>query len=542
MELRTTTEISLTWGAGILAALLAFGMPVSYFLTDFQRGVGGMEAMSEGVADTVNSKIVQSPETWTLETARFTALLQTVRAEWERARDEAHALRLLSMDGDVVASAGTRLRWPVVTFSQPVYDFGQTVGRVEISQSFHHLAMRTLKVAAGGLVLGLIVFFPLRLLPLRALQRTTRALTRERARAEVILNYIGEGVLVIARDETVDYLNPAGARLLQQNPDDVLTLPQEQVFRLKDDHWQNGAQAREGIMLRPDGSELAVEYVVAGIREDEKITGHVIAIRDISKRVQAAQALAKKTAELERSNADLQRFAYVASHDLQQPLRTVVSYAQLLRKRYAGQLGPEGNKYIEYAVDGAQRMSLLIHDLLEFSRVQAQAESRRLIQVEVCLTAVLASLRTLIDETDTQITYDPQPTVFANERQLARLFQNLIGNAIKFCHEQRPEVHISAQRQGDFWIFSVQDNGIGIESAYFEQIFVIFQRLHTRETYDGTGIGLAVCKRIVEAHGGEIWVESEVGKGSRFFFSLPALPEIDGAKNLKPTQESDLLV
>jgi light-regulated signal transduction histidine kinase (bacteriophytochrome) len=234
-------------------------------------------------------------------------------------------------------------------------------------------------------------------------------------------------------------------------------------------------------------------------------------------------ALRQKTEELARSNEDLQQFAYVASHDLQEPLRMVTSYVQLLAKRYGGKLDVDANEFIDFAVDGAIRMRKLINDLLTYSRVGMQGKELSATDSEEVLAESVNDLKVTIEENGALVTHDPLPTVMADRPQLGQLFQNLIGNAIKFRRDEPPRIHISASRNGNGWTFSVKDNGIGIAPEYSERIFIIFQRLHSRQEYAGTGIGLAICKKIVERHGGHIWVESEVGKGATFCFSLPAV-------------------
>ncbi|MBI3651162.1 MAG: PAS domain-containing protein [Acidobacteria bacterium] len=246
-------------------------------------------------------------------------------------------------------------------------------------------------------------------------------------------------------------------------------------------------------------------------------------IGEIVERKIAEQQLAERTRELERSNADLERFAYVASHDLQEPLRMVASYTQLLAKRYEGKLDDKADQYIHFAVDGAQRMQQLINDLLNFARIGTQGKPFELLDCDALFAHTKRSLQIAIAETEAVITADPLPVLMGDEVQLAELFQNLLSNALKFHSQEPPRIHVSAKLKGSAWIFSVQDNGIGLKKQFQERIFVIFQRLHSREEYPGTGMGLAIAARIVERHHGRIWVESDLGKGATFYFTLPAL-------------------
>lgn len=235
------------------------------------------------------------------------------------------------------------------------------------------------------------------------------------------------------------------------------------------------------------------------------------------------EELKKMSEELRRSNEDLQQFAYVASHDLQEPLRGVASFTKLLEKRYKGKLDEKADEFIDYIIDGASRMQMLIKDLLEYSQVSAQGITFRPVNCSVALEQAIYNLRSAIEESGAEVTYDLLPTVIGEEAQLSRLFQNLIGNALKFRNQEPLKIHISAHREEDEWIFLIRDTGIGIDPKQADRIFVIFQRLHTREKYSGTGIGLAICKKIVERHGGRIWVESEPGKGSTFYFTIPEI-------------------
>jgi PAS domain S-box-containing protein len=268
---------------------------------------------------------------------------------------------------------------------------------------------------------------------------------------------------------------------------------------------------------RKDGVEFPVEIGLNPIHTDEGL--FVLAsVIDITERKRAES-------ELRRSNEELERFAYVASHDLQEPLRMVGSYVQLLAKRYQGKLDADADDFIGFALDGALRMQRLIEDLLSFSRVGTRGGALVPTDASAVFQGALASLKLAIEESGAAVTQDPLPLVLADAGQLEHLFLNLVGNALKFRGAAPPRVHVSAVTHDSKWCFSVQDNGIGIEPQYFDRIFVIFQRLHGRENYPGTGIGLAIAKKIVERHGGRIWVESEPDRGTTFFFTLPPASE-----------------
>ncbi len=277
----------------------------------------------------------------------------------------------------------------------------------------------------------------------------------------------------------------------------------------------------------------AFNQMLAGIleREDTLVAANRELKTQIEARAQAEREIKAlneelerrvedRTRDLQRSNMELEQFAYVASHDLQEPLRMVVSYLQLLERRYGGSLDAEGIQFMKFAVDGGQRMQTLIQDLLAFSRVHTHRKPFESVDLNATMRAVLADLKVVIGETGATITQDVLPVVRGDPTQLAQLFQNLISNGIKFRSKDAPRIHISAERGEHEWRFGVQDNGIGIDPQYFGRIFAIFQRLHSRDEYPGTGIGLAVCKRIVERHNGRIWVESELGKGAKFCFTI----------------------
>lgn len=234
-----------------------------------------------------------------------------------------------------------------------------------------------------------------------------------------------------------------------------------------------------------------------------------------------ADELAQLAQDLERSNSDLKKFAYVASHDLQEPLNQVVNYVQLLEMRYHQALDDDAKQFIAYAVEGVSLMQTLIDDILAYSKVDMQRIEFQFTEVQTALDRALSNLRKRIAESQATITYDPMPNVLGDGTQLMQLFQNLIANAIKFRSEKSPEIHIGVKRIEDAWLFSVQDNGIGIDLQFAERIFIIFQRLHTRDEYPGTGMGLAICKKIIECHRGKIWVESKLDQGATFYFTIP---------------------
>jgi PAS domain S-box-containing protein len=274
---------------------------------------------------------------------------------------------------------------------------------------------------------------------------------------------------------------------------------------------------RELLGRRRDGSEVSVEIGLNPVETDDGLCV-LASVVDLSARKRAEE-------ELRRSNEELEQFASVASHELREPLRTVASYVELLERRYGDKLDSAATEFIAIAVDGAKRMQRMVDDLLSYSRVGSRGGEMVPTDSGVAFDTAIKNLGAAIAETEARVEHSALPVVRADASQLQRLFTNLIGNAVKFRGTERPLVRIAAARDGAFWRFTVTDNGIGIDPKDSERIFVIFQRLHLREEYPGTGIGLAICRKIVERHGGRIWVESRSGSGSTFVFTLPAGPE-----------------
>ncbi len=353
---------------------------------------------------------------------------------------------------------------------------------------------------------------------------------RQMAILEATSDFIGFAL----PDGTPQYLNKAGRRMLGLEPDTDVTemksseMHPEWVNRLLVERAfpaaiQDGIWTGEAAFLHRDGHEIPVSMVLlAHESADGQVEYFSTISRDITDRKRAEEELSRQAQELARSNADLEQFAYLASHDLQEPLRMVASYLQLLQKRYEGKLDADADEFIHYAVDGATRMSKLIHGLLEYSRVCTRDKPFEATDCDEVYDGAVSNLKTAMEESRADVTHDPLPTIVADPVQLVSLFQNLIANGIKFRGKDRPKLHVSAHEDGGVWKFSVRDNGIGIKREYAKRIFVIFQRLHGREEYPGTGVGLAICKKIVERHGGKIWMESKPGEGSIFYFTLPS--------------------
>ncbi len=366
-------------------------------------------------------------------------------------------------------------------------------------------------------------------------KRAAQALRESEERFRLLFQQAAVGIKRLDLQERLLEVNDKVCEILGYSREELLPLSLKDYTHPEDLPRERAQIARllareipsysvEKRCLRKDGRVIWVRVTSSLPSGSDRPTEWWISVvEDITHDKQAEQALKRTADELARSNQDLEQFAYVASHDLQEPLRMVAGYLQLLSERYRGQIDAKADKYIAYAVDGAARMSTLIRDLLAYSRVSTRAEQLSPTSSQDALDFALKNLRSAIGESGAVVTHDRLPVVRADKTQLTQVFQNLVGNALKFRDPGRPpRIHVAVREDQGRWLFSVSDNGMGFEQQYEEKMFVIFQRLHGRGNYPGTGIGLAICRRIIERHGGRIWARGEPGKGATFFFTLPS--------------------
>jgi PAS domain S-box-containing protein len=366
-----------------------------------------------------------------------------------------------------------------------------------------------------------------------ALREREHALCEAEEKYRTLVEYASDAILILRQGDIV-YCNPAFLTLLgyastadiaQRFLDVVVPTDQYRVAA----HLQAQYQTRETPepyeveLVTQTEQRVTVEVKPCAIQYQRRAAMMVV-LRDITERNRAAAALAQRATELARSNADLELFAYVASHDLQEPLRKVMSFTELLTVHLHGQLDTDAETYLAYITDAASRMRGLLRDLLAYGRIGKVERPPVPTDITVLLEETLSTFDLTIRELNAEVIYQALPTVICHPSLIGQLLQNLIGNALKFHGAEPPCLHVSAERRNDLWCFAVRDNGIGIEPQYAKQIFVIFQRLHARAAYPGAGLGLAICHKIVEHHGGHIWVDSKLGEGATFYFTLPVTP------------------
>lgn len=365
----------------------------------------------------------------------------------------------------------------------------------------------------------------------KLVQERTAELLREKSFIDSVIDSLPGIFYVIDENGCFEQVNRnfervteyTGKEILKMSPLDFFCKEEKMVIKEAIQKVFNTGEAQiEGSLQTKTGKKIP--YYLTGVRALIGGNNYLVGVGlDISEQKKAESALQNTFEELERSNEELQQFAYVASHDLKEPLRMVSSYLQLFEKRYGESVENEGREFLDFASDGAVRMAKLIDDLLLFSRVRTEVKDFEPVHTEEVLQTVVEDFTLSIQESGARLTFNGLPTVMGDRTQLGQLLSNLIGNAIKFKSDKIPEISISAERDGPFWKFAVADNGIGIDPKHFEKIFIIFKRLHDRGKYPGTGIGLALCRRIVSVHGGKFWVDSQPGEGATFYFTLPGI-------------------
>lgn len=347
-----------------------------------------------------------------------------------------------------------------------------------------------------------------------------------------ILSRVQDGIIAVDDNFNIIYWNKIAEKMLGWTEEEVIGRNSGDLLQTRfenssrEDFYnklqKDGHYLGDLYCLCKDKTYLPVEVNVKKFTDKKgKTTSILASIHNISKRKQRDEKLKRTVEELKRSNKELKRFAYVSSHDLQEPLRMVTLYSQLLEKRYKNSLDDDANDFINYIVENAKHMKQLIEDLLEYSKVTSDTKKLGNVDLEKVVDIVISNLSISITENNVNITRESLPTIFADENQMLQVFQNLISNAIKFKGENSSKIHISAKKEEGKWIFAIKDNGIGIKPDYVDQIFEVFKRLHTKEEHPGTGIGLSIVQKIINHHGGQIWVESGPGHGSTFYFTIP---------------------
>jgi signal transduction histidine kinase len=355
--------------------------------------------------------------------------------------------------------------------------------------------------------------------------------------AENMFDTVREPLLVLDSSLCVQKANAAFYSAFQLAPHSI---ENQLIYKIDQRRWDRPElrQLFEGTLpMRAESRDIPIDFEIGGLgrrnilmnvrrtqHANPRLRSFLLALEDVTERKQAGEMLSKHLAEVQHSNAELDQFAYVASHDLQEPLRMVASFSELLAKRYSDKLDSDAKEFIGFAVDGVHRMQAMINDLLVYSRVGRRDLIFTPVDCEGVLETVLAALRATVDECGADIAHGPLPVITADAMQMGQLFQQLVGNALKFRADRPCRIRIWGRKYKNQWLFSVADNGIGMKPDESKRIFQVFQRLHPRDVYPGTGIGLAICKKIVERHGGRIWVESRAGQGAIFYFTISQLP------------------
>jgi len=522
---RTTTKIAV-----VLAGIVALCFPIGYYAISYEYLQGSLETEAELLAAAISQLISKNPDLWSYEQYRLKELLSR-RATAGYAMTQ----RILDMHNKVIVENAQPLNAPLLRRSSDLLDSGIVVGRVELYRSLQPILVHTGILAFLGVTVGLMIFSTLRLLPLRAIHTAEETLLKSEEKYRSLVESTEDSIYVVDKDCRYLFINskhlsrlgisgeryPGRAYSEFHSSEDTENFCKNvaRVFERGESVRYEAANTRDGThflltlspVKGPDGKTISVSVVSKNITELKR----------------AEEMLAERSAQLEHTNrslvslnAELDDFTHMASHDLQEPLRTLVSFSDMLGKDLGHSLPERAAEDLNFITDAAERMQTLIQDLLALARTSRATKKREKVSLDKCADGALEALATRVKETGALVTRDPLPEVWGDATLLTQLYQNLIGNALKFSEDQRPIIRLTFEKKNGDPIFGVKDNGIGIEAKYAEQIFQPFRRLHSRAQYEGSGIGLAICHKIVERHGGKIWVESQKGKGAHFRFTI----------------------
>ena len=522
---RTTTKIAV-----VLAAIVALCCPIGYYAISYEYLHGSLETEADNIAAAISQLISKNPDLWSYEQYRLKELLSP-----RPTVGYAMSLRILDMHNQVIVEKAQALNAPVLMRSSDLLDSGIVVGRVELYRSLQPILINTGILTLFGVTLGLMIFATLRLLPLRAMHTAEETLQKSEEKYRSLVESTEDSIYVVDRDCRYLFINSNHLSRLglssEQYPGRAYSEfhssgDTEKFGRKVDRVFETGEFVRYEQTSPIDG-----KYFLLTLSPVKGPDGKTFAVSVVSKNItelkRAGEMLTERSAQLERTNrrlvslnTELDDFTHMASHDLQEPLRSLITFSDMLGKDLGHSLPERAAEDLNFITDAAKRMQALIRDLLALARASRAPQKREIVSLDLCADLALEALAVRMKETGAQITRDTLPEVWGDATLLTQLYQNLIGNALKFNLDQRPIIRLTFEEKNGDPIFGVKDNGIGIEAKHAEQIFQPFRRLHSRAKYEGSGIGLAICQKIVERHGGKIWVESQKGKGAHFRFTI----------------------
>jgi len=531
-----TTKIAV-----VLATFVALCCPIGYYAISSEYLHGSLESEAENVAAAISQLISKDPDLWSYEQYRLKELLlRRGTAGYPMTQ------RILDTDNKVIVENAQVLKAPILMRSSDLLDSGIVVGRVELYRSLQPIWINTGILALLGVTIGLMIFSTLRLLPLRAIHAAEQTLLKSEEKYRSLVESTEDSIYVVDRNYRYVFMNGNHLSRLGLTGDQYLGRaysefhsPEETEKFGKNIDWvfESVESIRTEQSSPRDGKHFLLTLSpVKG--PDEKTMSVSVVSKNITELKRAEAMLAERSAQLERTNrrlvtinAELDEFTDMVSHDLQEPLRTLTTFSDMLRQDLGHSLAERAAEDLNFITDAAKRMRTLIQDLLALARASRGPQKRGKISLNTCADWALNALATRMKETGAQVTRDPLPEVWGDETLLTQLYQNLISNALKFSGDERPVIWLTSEKENGGPIFGVKDNGIGIEAKYAQQIFEPFRRLHGRSEYEGSGIGLAICRRIVERHGGKIWVESQKGKGAHFRFTVSHRRRMQGKDN-----------